>query len=146
MRWLWVGIMAMALGIGEPEEWATLRPELGFTPDVSAEALKQFLSDQQAAIQLYDQLYSDPSTLSEKDLTAAQNELLSEFNEINVERSFYEVGPGMECSWYCGGGPQGFSASSQLVGDSVQQYIPHNAHDFDISTAWVEGVEGPGIG
>ncbi len=52
------------------------------------------------------------------------------------------------CSWYCGG--QGDSihpkASSHLKPQGKVTYEAKNAHDFDLSTVWSEGVDGYGIG
>ncbi|GAB5401435.1 MAG: hypothetical protein Aureis2KO_30200 [Aureisphaera sp.] len=50
------------------------------------------------------------------------------------------------CSWYCGGSVDTISASSELKGSGAIDYEPGNAHDFDEKTAWVEGVEGNGVG
>lgn len=50
------------------------------------------------------------------------------------------------CSWYCGGGPRKISASSHLTGQGENTYTPENAHDFSYKDAWVEGVNGYGIG
>ena len=47
-----------------------------------------------------------------------------------------EVLPG--CSWYCGGSVEGFNASSTLESNGIYNYIPENAHDFNINTAWRE--------
>lgn len=55
-----------------------------------------------------------------------------------------EVLPG--CSWYCGGTVHGFDASSQLPDYRSISYGPSEAHDFDVSTAWVEGKDDYGIG
>ncbi|MFK7923956.1 MAG: Hint domain-containing protein [Bacteroidia bacterium] len=49
-------------------------------------------------------------------------------------------------SWYNAGGPYKLSASSTLAPSPPNSYYPDNAHDFDISTAWIEGVEGYGEG
>ncbi|HRG22945.1 MAG TPA: hypothetical protein PLL23_01080 [Chitinophagaceae bacterium] len=55
-----------------------------------------------------------------------------------------EVLPG--CSWYCGGNVTGFKASSSLAPVNNISYSANKAHDFDITTAWVEGKIGHGIG
>ena len=61
------------------------------------------------------------------------------------EGSYYDVlGPG--CSWYCGGGLDTATASSTLAPTTTRDYSPHNAHDLNYETAWVEGVPGNGIG
>ncbi len=57
---------------------------------------------------------------------------------------FDVLGPG--CSWYCGGGPNEVTASSFLPSQSSNTYEPENAHDLNYGTAWVEGVNGDGIG
>ena len=44
---------------------------------------------------------------------------------------------GMGCSWYCGGGPYKVTASSYLNQSGNINYLPENAHDFDLLTAWV---------
>ena len=46
------------------------------------------------------------------------------------------------CSWYCGGQIDSVTASSALA----DRYAAEKAHDFSIVTAWVEGVEGNGVG
>lgn len=55
-----------------------------------------------------------------------------------------EVLPG--CSWYCGGNVTEFKASSSLAPVNSISYTANKAHDFDITTAWVEGKPGHGIG
>lgn len=50
------------------------------------------------------------------------------------------------CSWYCMNGPNKVVGSSELDSSKVANYNAENAHDFDISTAWVEGQEGHGEG
>ena len=47
-----------------------------------------------------------------------------------------------KCSWYCGGQIDSVTASSALA----DRYAAEKAHDFSIVTAWVEGVEGNGVG
>ena len=49
---------------------------------------------------------------------------------------------GSGCSWYCGGWVESVTASSSLS----NKYSAENAHDFSITTAWVEGVDGNGVG
>lgn len=61
---------------------------------------------------------------------------LAEMDEVLTH--FYGVG----CSWYCGGWVESVTASSSLS----NKYPADNAHDFSITTAWVEGVDGNGVG
>lgn len=53
---------------------------------------------------------------------------------------------GMGCSFYCGCSTGEQTASSSLNPQGSRTYDPSNAHDLSYSTAWVEGVKGPGIG
>lgn len=58
---------------------------------------------------------------------------------------YYDI-LGVGCSWYCGGEAENATASSTLPDDGPYTYVANNAHDLSYATAWVEGVEGPGIG
>lgn len=62
-----------------------------------------------------------------------------------TKESYWDV-IGAACSWYCGGGPYAVTASSQLESQGAVNYKASNAHDLNYRTAWVEGVEGYGIG
>jgi hypothetical protein len=81
-----------------------------------------------------------------------QSENIPEFNAVQKNDSDYigyiddelEVLPG--CSWYCGGSVEGFNASSSLDSNKMFNYIPKNAHDFNINTTWIEGKVDYGIG
>lgn len=64
--------------------------------------------------------------------------LLCFVEEDPVLRHFYSG----NCSWYCGGQIDSVTASSALA----DRYAAEKAHDFSIVTAWVEGVEGNGVG
>jgi len=77
-----------------------------------------------------------------EDMTPEQRALFIEFSE---DMDFWSTVI-MACSWYCGGGPINVEASSFLPPKNGNTYFPFNAHDFDLRTAWVEGVEGYGIG
>ena len=61
------------------------------------------------------------------------------FVEENPVLSHFYSG---NCSWYCGGQIDSVTASSALA----DRYAAEKAHDFSIITAWVEGVEGNGVG
>ena len=52
----------------------------------------------------------------------------------------------MGCSWYCGGVITGVTASSHLPSNKSFDYVAGKVDDFDVSTAWVEGVDGNGEG
>ena len=50
------------------------------------------------------------------------------------------------CSWYCAAYPKTISATSSLDGSDIINYQPENLHDFDLQTAWVEGMDEHGVG
>lgn len=74
-----------------------------------------------------------------KAIQAKDSDFMGEIDNGNTE-----VLPG--CSWYCGGNVSGFKASSSLATVNGISYTAGKAHDFDITTAWVEGKEDHGIG
>ena len=71
-------------------------------------------------------------------LTDLEYALLGFVEEDRVLSHFYGCG----CSWYCGGQIDSVTASSALA----DRYAAEKTHDFSIVTAWVEGVEGNGVG
>ena len=80
-------------------------------------------------------------------LTAKQNEFLKKVGGLDETKSSLWNTIGDGCSWYCGGGPSDITASSYLKSNHATiNYVPKNIHDFSLKTAWVEGVEGQGIG
>lgn len=89
---------------------------------------------------LFNQVYVN-QTLKEEALSAKQKKLLNEFNE---EKGFWDTVKAGS-NWYCVGGPERLKASSSLRLDGLV-FNPKNAHDFNLSTAWIEGVVGYGKG
>jgi hypothetical protein len=61
-----------------------------------------------------------------------------------IDEGPIEVMPG--CSWYCGGFVSGFNSSSTLPTYKDIIYSANKAHDFDITTAWIEGKTDYGVG
>ncbi len=51
-----------------------------------------------------------------------------------------------DCIWYCGCEYKSVTASSLLASQKSHAYGPGMASDLRYDTAWIEGVEGPGIG
>ncbi len=84
----------------------------------------------------------DKREISEEDLNSTEAALYDRWDELEDAMT---IG-GLGCSWYCGGGPHKITASSQLGPEKGFLYEPDNAHDFDATTAWVEGAKGDGIG
>lgn len=77
-------------------------------------------------------------------LSASDQEFVRNFEEVRPQSIFFTGTLGD--SWYEGGGPYKLSASSVLAPSPPNSYYADNAHDFDLSTAWVEGNEQDGIG
>lgn len=77
------------------------------------------------------------------DLTTEELAAIEKCGEI-YENMWDIVGGG--CSWYCGGGQDTQTASSELTAQGTNTYSAKNAHDLSYETAWVEGVTGYGIG
>ena len=63
---------------------------------------------------------------------------------MDVEDYWSVIGYG--CSWYCGGGQDTNSASSELKSFKKISYAAKNIHDLSYKSAWIEGVDGYGIG
>jgi hypothetical protein len=86
------------------------------------------------------------NVLWEKDaekLTEKEQKFLETCSETDL--GYYDaVGGG--CSWYCAGGQDSLSASSFLQSQKGNTYVADNIGDLSFETAWVEGVDGNGIG
>jgi len=78
-----------------------------------------------------------------EELTYIEQTTLEKYGEV-YENMWDIVGGG--CSWYCGGGQDTQTASSELNANGKNTYFAKNAHDLSYETAWVEGVTGYGIG
>lgn len=67
-------------------------------------------------------------------------------NEESIDSPIFDHFYSSSCSWYCGGSVDKITASSHLSPQGRFSYKPEHAHDFDWESAWVEGVNGDGIG
>ncbi|MGV3598800.1 MAG: NADase-type glycan-binding domain-containing protein [Bacteroidota bacterium] len=81
-------------------------------------------------------------------LTTNERKLYDEFfnpEDTEPRYEFYGTTSWSGCSWYCGTElDTGYSSSFLATKNS--SYPVENIHDFDVSTAWVEGKKGYGIG
>lgn len=69
----------------------------------------------------------------------------SEINTFSMSnRSGPYITQPVGCSWYCAGWPNVPTTTSELKPQAGNTYIAKNLHDYDVRTAWVEGVEGCG--
>ena len=73
------------------------------------------------------------------------DDLINNEKLMEQKMSWWDVF-GMGCSWYCCGNIDTVIASSNLNKNGKITYIGANAGDDNYETAWVEGVDGYGIG
>lgn len=98
-------------------------------------------------------LYAEVNYINEneksRDLTEAERKRLDEILETEkideTKVNWWDIS-GQGCSWYCCGSIDTVIATSQLKNNGSITYIGNNAGDDNYETAWVEGVEGYGIG
>lgn len=113
-----------------------LEPELGAFIEKSAEGERAFIKTQEQCNLLWEK------QAAEETLTEIEAEILANCSE--EYESYWDV-IGAGCSWYCGGGQDTNSATSELA-SATDRYAAANIHDLSYETAWVEGVPGDGIG
>lgn len=98
-------------------------------------------------------LYAEVNYINEneksRDLTEAERKRLDEILETEkideTKVDWWDIS-GQGCSWYCCGSIDTVIATSHLEKNGAITYIGNNAGDDNYETAWVEGVEGYGIG
>lgn len=76
-------------------------------------------------------------------LPAEERAIVEKYGEIYED--IWDI-VGQDCSWYCEAELGKVSASSYLKSQGSTSYDPSNAGDLNYQTAWVEGVDGYGIG
>ena len=137
LLFLLIAINFSAQGQNIPE----VHPSSTWLLDLSPEGEKQYVQDFEKSQTLLETISSrwDTSSLSEQ-----EKDLLDKFDMVEEVYYWEPIGPG--CSWYCGGGLDTNSASSVLKTSGRVNYQAKNIHDNSFKTAWVEGVEGFGIG
>ncbi|MEQ9303517.1 MAG: hypothetical protein RJQ14_06330 [Marinoscillum sp.] len=119
------------------QEVPTLKPTLGKIVDFNQTVQQEWairdkvMNDLNEGIRTWDELTPDEKATFDK------------YGEV-YENMWDIVGGG--CSWYCGGGQDTQTASSELTAQGTNAYSAQNAHDLSYETAWVEGVSGYGIG
>ena len=130
---------------GQTNTLKVIEPTIGFTPDISVDAKKNLerLKKMFASVDSIVNSYPNYET-AKKHLTKRQIEIYENEEEYSKEDHLDVDSWG--CSWYCGGGPDSIFASSTLSPNKTLDYKADNIHDFSLRTAWVEGVNGYGIG
>lgn len=117
-----------------------LTPVLGCLVDKSSEKEIEFILAQEKCEVVWKKITNqkDLENLSSQDKLTLEN--CSEEYE-----NYWDI-LGIGCSWYCGGGPDSVSASSELHPFKGLNYLAGNAQDLSYKTVWMEGVSGYGIG
>lgn len=108
--------------------------------DLSVQGEKEFEKNQEVGMKVMEKMGNGTKY---EELSQEDKDALSKVDE--TMESYWEI-IGGGCSWYCGGGPKEVTASSYLKSQGANNYEPKNAHDLNYKNAWVEGVEGYGIG
>lgn len=120
-----------------------LRPTKVEVKDISHKAIQSYNAKAQELRATEKRLQNESNKDSRKE---SELQHFYEQNEADLDRAFHELENATSCSWYCGGGLTDFLSSSHLKSQAGNKYLAQQAFDFDISTAWVEGVQGNGEG
>ena len=116
-----------------------LNPTLGIVIEKSIQGERQHIKQ----MELCEEFWKDKGIISREDLPEHEKSIYDSCAEDLPE--YWSIN-GIGCSWYCGGGQDSLSASSELSSQGKTKYSAANAHDLSYKTAWVEGVKGYGIG
>lgn len=136
-----VVITGLALNMGlYGQAGREMTPTLGYLVDKSPEEELAFRDKQEACKRFWEEQWAKPPGAER---TVEEQQRRDDCDE-GMESYWDIVGPG--CSWYCGGGQDTLTASSELGSAEGRDFRAANAHDLSYGTAWVEGVPGHGIG
>ena len=137
-------LIIFQISLIKSQEIQVLEPILGFELDFSQESINKFQSDEafNDCRKLLKKLEKE-SRKGTNDYTLEEQKILFYCDE--TKDNIWQI-EGGGCSWYCGGGPKEVTASSFLKSQGSNTYEPKNAHDLNYKNAWVEGVDGYGIG
>jgi hypothetical protein len=117
-----------------------MKPELGYLVDKSHLGEIEFLKDREQCEEVWRKVSAQGDY---EKLSGTEKEIYENCSE-ELENYWDILGVG--CSWYCGGGQDTLSASSELKPLKGITYSVKNIHDLSYKTAWIEGVLGYGIG
>jgi len=117
-----------------------MKPILGVLVDKSKQGETEFIQNQQECEKFFSKVNDDNDY---NKLSESEKKIFDNCSE-SVE-SYWDI-LGIGCSWYCGGGLDTISASSELKNSKTINYLSKNIHDLSYETAWIEGVPGYGIG
>ncbi len=117
-----------------------MKPTLGKLIDKSSEGEIEF----NKKIEQCEKVWKKVSKSDDyKKLTSEEKKIYDNCDE--ADETYWEI-LGSSCSWYCGGGLDTATASSELKPFKGVKYAASNIDDLNYKTAWIEGVPGYGIG
>jgi hypothetical protein len=122
------------------QEIKEMKPELGSIVDKSPEGEIEFIIEREKCEEIWRKVSNKADYES---LSATDKEIYENCSE--EYENYWDI-LGVGCSWYCGGGQDTLSASSELKTFKGITYSSKNVHDLSYKTAWIEGVPGYGIG
>jgi hypothetical protein len=116
-----------------------ISPKPGSLINKSTEGEIEFIREMEKCESLWRQVKS------QEDFDDLSAEDKKKFNDC-TRKDYWDVFSLGSCSWYCGGGGDTASASSELKTYKGIKYSASCSHDFSYKTAWIEGIPGYGIG
>jgi hypothetical protein len=119
--------LCVVYAVAQQADIPVLRPRLGNAVIRSAEGERQFNALLQRCNELGARAVDEPLGQEEHDFLVACDELGEDYWAI--------IGVG--CSWYCGGGPDTVTATSQRADPSGEVHSGVHAHDLSYRTAWI---------
>ena len=139
MKKILTSLLSFSLTFCFSQNIKTLESEWGYLVDKSPKGEIAFQKQEEQCKALLKEMEN-------KDVDNLNAKEKERFEECLEDKAGYWSILDIGCSWYCGGGMDTLSASSELKGFKDINYNASNAHDLSYKTAWVEGVEGYGIG
>lgn len=123
------------LTLGQNNSLKIIEPILKYTPILDKKELDKEL-------QKIEEISTRHNNNYEKYLTQKQLELKDWYYSDRDDHLDISI---IGDSWYNCAWPEKITASSELKQISNISYEAHNAHDFSLRTAWIEGMDGYGI-
>ena len=113
---------------------------LGYLVDRSSEGEIEFLKNREKC----ETVWGKVNNQNDYEKLSLEDKYIYDNCDETYENYWDVLGQG--CSWYCGGGQDTASASSELKPFRGFKYSASNSHDLSYKTAWIEGALGYGIG
>lgn len=140
MKHLIFSILFLSSFSGFSQSIREMKPVLGNLISKSSEGEIEFLKQSALCKEIWKKQSNEQGN---HNLTPAEQVI---FDKCQDDYESYWDVIGVGCSWYCGGGVDTISASSELKPTKDISFSAGNIHDLSYKTAWIEGVPGFGIG